>query len=102
MFQESFNGLSGKLHGCYMKVLRKIERCFEVVLRVFQESFKDVSNKFYGCLEEASRVFRGGFKGVSRKFPGCFKKVSRTFQQSFILHDTHRRLQLPEQREGLF
>ena len=39
MFQESFNGVSGKLHGCYMKVL--------------------------GCFKEASRKLSGCFKKVS-------------------------------------
>ena len=44
---------------------------------MFQESFKFVSRKFQGFLEEVSRVFQGGsFKDVSRKFERCFKEVS--------------------------
>ena len=50
VFQESFNGVSRKLHGCYMKALREIERCFEGVL---------------WCFKEVSRLFQGSFKGVS-------------------------------------
>ena len=62
------------------------------VLRVFQESFKDVSRKIEGCFNEilngskvfkevqwvfeeifkgSSRMFQGSFKGVSRKIEGC-------------------------------
>ena len=37
MFQESFNGVSRKLQGCYMKALREIE------------SFEGVSRKFQGA-----------------------------------------------------
>ena len=57
VFQESFNGVSRKSHGCYMKVLRKIERCFEGVLRVFRGSFKEVSR----VLKEVSRLFQVSF-----------------------------------------
>ena len=39
---------------------KKVSRMFEV-LRVFQDSFKNVSSKFYGCLQK-----------ISRKFQGCF------------------------------
>ena len=42
-----------------MKVTRKIEGCFEGVLRVSQGSFKGVSCKFHG---------RESFKDVSRVF----------------------------------
>ena len=57
MFKECFNVVSGKLHGCYMKVLRKIERCFEGGLRVFSGSLRG--------LKEMSRLFQGSFKSVS-------------------------------------
>ena len=42
-----------------MKVSRKIEGCFEGVLRVFKESIEGVSLKFHGS---------GNFKDVSRVF----------------------------------
>ena len=55
-----------------MKVSRKIEWCFEGVLRVLQENFKVVSMKFQGCLEGISRVFQGSFNGVLRKVSRAF------------------------------
>ena len=45
---------------------------------VFQESFKDVSRKFYGCLQK--RKFQGSFKGVPRKIEGCVKVILSGFQ----------------------
>ena len=45
-----------------MKVLMKIERCFEGSLRVFSGSFKGLKRSV---------------KVVSRKFHECFMKVSR-------------------------
>ena len=40
---RSFNGVSKKLHVCFMKVTRKIEGgCIEGVLRVSQGSLKSV------------------------------------------------------------
>ena len=95
MFQESFNGVSEKLHGCYMKVLRKIEKCFEGFLMVFQGSFKGlkrcskvVSRNIQGCFMKDSRrwKFQGCFmifKGVPRVFKRCFKGVPRVFQRCF-------------------
>ena len=69
-----------------MKVLRKIEKCFKGVIRVFQESFKGlkrslkvVSRKFQGCFmifKGVPRVFQRCFKEASIKLSGCFKKVS--------------------------
>ena len=52
---------------------------------MFQESLKVVSRKIEGCFQEVLRVFPGSFKGVSRKFQGLFKKVSvlGVFQESF-------------------
>ena len=67
-----------------MKVTRKIEGCFEGVLRVSQGSFME---------EKVSRMFQGCFmifKGVSRVFQGSFKKTFKVFQKSFMLHGTHR------------
>ena len=85
----------------------------KLVLRVFKESFKNVSRKFYGfsrkiegCifkidsreiqgyLKEVQRVFQGSFKAVSKPFYGSIrgvkcvlrkfqKKVSRVFQECF-------------------
>ena len=56
MFQGSFNGVSrkfqgslGKFHGCLMTVSRKIEECFEGILRVFQGSFKGIARSFKGA-----------------------------------------------------
>ena len=61
---KSFNGVSRlfkeclKFKGSFKDVLRK----FQVVLRRFQKSFKEVS-----------KVFQGSFKGILRKFQGYFK-----------------------------
>ena len=49
-----------------MKVLRKIEGCFNGVLSGFQE-----------CLKEVEEVFEVSFQGVPKMFQGCFKVVSR-------------------------
>ena len=71
-------------------------RCHSV-LRVFKESFKDVSRKFNEFFKEVSIVFQGSFRetlrafqivlmrfqGVSGKCQGCFKKVSITFLRKF-------------------
>ena len=47
-----FNGVSGKFHGYFMKVSRKIEGCFEEGVSVLQGNFKCVSRKFQGCFKE--------------------------------------------------
>ena len=50
--------------------------CLLEVSRVFQGSFKYVSNTFQGCFKEVLMVLTKSFKGVSRKFQECFKEVS--------------------------
>ena len=68
-----------------MKISRKIEGCFEGVLRVFQENFKVVSMKFQGCFMKVSRVFLEFCKGVSRKLQLCFEEVSWMLQGCFVI-----------------
>ena len=60
-------------HSCFKKFLTMFE-----VLRVCQESFKDVSMKFYSCLNE--RKFQGSFKGVLRKIERCVNVILSGFQ----------------------
>ena len=75
-----------------MKVTRKIDGCFQGVLRVSQGSFKEISRGL-----KVSRLFQRSFngvswvfhiKGVSRKFQvsrvfcGRFKGVSRKFKEN--------------------
>ena len=69
-------------------ILMKNKECFEEDLRVFQQSFINISNKSNGCFNEVSgvvsRVFQGNFKEISRKFTGClsiksFNDISRLF-----------------------
>ena len=77
MFQECLKGkkyfglkknFGLKICGpCFKKVTRKIEGCFEGVLRVFHESLME---------EEVLKVFQECFERVSRKLSRCFKKVS--------------------------
>ena len=40
-----------------MKVIKKIEWCFEKVSRAFQRSYMDVSRKLQGILKVALREF---------------------------------------------
>ena len=74
-------GVSGKSHGCYIKVSRMIEWYFEGVLGCFKEiswGFKEVQ----GCFKKVSRCFMPG----RRKFQECFmifKGVPRVFQRYF-------------------
>ena len=97
------------------EALRKIERCFEGLLRVFQgrfkglkRSFKVISRMCQGCFMKVSRrwKFQGCFmifKGVPRVFQRCFKEVSRNLLGCFKkFHVAWPSSQLPEQKEGLF
>ena len=56
VFEGNLQGVSGKLHWCFKKVLKK-----------FKESFKSVSRKFQGYF-------------VSRKIEGCFNGDLSGFQ----------------------
>ena len=55
------------LHESFESITRKIEECFEGVLRVFHRSLKSISRK--SSCRGASSVFQGNFK----EFGGCFK-----------------------------
>ena len=49
MFEECLNGVSMKLQVLLMDVsssFKKFQGCVDIILRVFQESFKDVSRGF--------------------------------------------------------
>ena len=48
MFQESFRGVSRKIEGCFNGVLRVFQGYFKEVLRVIQGSFNGVLRKFQG------------------------------------------------------
>ena len=85
-----------------MKVLRKIHRFFERVVRVFQGSFKRLKRS----LKVVSRKFQGCFmifKGVPRVFQRFLRKFQENFQGvSKKFHVAWHSSQLPEQKEGLF
>ena len=59
--------------------LEHLKHLKQEVSRVFQGSFKGVSQKLQGCFTEVSSVFQGSFKGVSRMFQESFKRASRKF-----------------------
>ena len=54
--QKSFNCVSR-----VFKVLRKFQGCFKEVLRVYTESFKEVSQE---CFKKVLTKIEGGFKGI--------------------------------------
>ena len=48
MFQDTFKGVSGKVHECFKEVSWKFQRCFKKVVRVFQVRLKAASISFKG------------------------------------------------------
>ena len=64
VFQESHEGDSRKIEGCF-------------------SGFKDVYKKFNGCLKKVSKLFQGSFKGVPTKIEGCSQIPPMVIQGSF-------------------
>ena len=66
VFQESLQGVSRKIEGCFRE-----EQC---ICKKFKEKFQ--------IRAYVSRVFQGSFQGISKKFQGGFKENLRVFQRS--------------------
>ena len=65
----------------YKGVSRKSNGCVNEVSRMFHASFMD--RKFQGCFKKVSGVFQGYFEEVLRKFHGIFKEVLKMIRESF-------------------
>ena len=68
LFQESLQGFSRKIEGCFKEVLIGVKGCLKEVQWVFEESVECVSRKF-----------QISFKGVLRKFQvsSVFKEIKK-------------------------
>ena len=80
--------LISSFQGCFEGILRMFYESYKEDWRVFWESFEGVSRKFQGCFMKVfwKRKFQGCFKGVSwfsRVFPECFKEVWRKLLRVF-------------------
>ena len=86
MFQGCFKKCSRMLllHESFESITRKIEKCFEDVLKVFHRSLKSISRKFQRWFSQVVGVLQVSFKGIGKKllkvFQGSFKVFTRKFQ----------------------
>ena len=105
-FLEGFKEVLRVFHGKSNVVLIPIGYwCNQIKMLVgkIEGCFNEVLSEFQGYLKKASRVFEGTFTKIPKKnFQGCFKSVSMKFCFAIFLHGTHRKSQLPKQKEGLF
>ena len=58
------------LHESFESITRKIEECFEGVLRVFHRSLKSISRKFQRRFSQVVGVLQVCFKEISRNLEG--------------------------------
>ena len=72
MFQGCFKKCSRMLllHESFESITRKIEECFEGVLRVFHRSLKSISRKFQRWFSQVVGVLQVCFKEISRNLEG--------------------------------
>ena len=90
VFWGSFNVVSRKFQGCFLKISRKRKHqgCFKGVSwfsRVFPKCFKKVSMVFWGSFKDVLRVFHD-FQGhfmILKGVPKCFIEVSRKLLMCF-------------------
>ena len=78
VFQDTFNGVSRKIKGCFKGVFsgesgKKFKRYIRGVLKLFLGGFMEVL-----------RVFQESFYGASKNFQWCLKKVLSGFQVGFM------------------